>query len=81
MLINTLMKKLPDTKIVAASGMAGYYSSNKIRTERPMPNLYICGDQTAEAKAGNGLMAPRASICAGHQSNMVLRLILGIEEP
>jgi len=25
-------------------------------------------------------MAPRVSICAGHQANMVLRLILGIEE-
>ncbi len=79
MLVNTILINLPETKIVAASGMAGFESSNKIKTERKMKNLYLCGDYSTSADFGIGLMAPRVSICAGHQANMVLRLLLGIE--
>jgi sulfur carrier protein ThiS adenylyltransferase len=46
-----------------------------------MKNLYLCGDFKNEAKEGNGLMAPRVQICAGHQANMILRLILKEFEP
>jgi sulfur carrier protein ThiS adenylyltransferase len=67
-------------KIVSASGMAGYESSNTIITKKITDNFYLCGDGTTGAMVGRGLMAPRVSICAGHQSNMILRLILGIEE-
>jgi sulfur carrier protein ThiS adenylyltransferase len=80
MLVNTVLEKLPDVKIVAASGLAGYDSSNLIQTKKVMNNLYICGDFVNEAKIGRGLMAPRVHICAGHQANMVLRLLLGIED-
>lgn len=80
LLVNTALEQLPDIKIIAASGMAGYDSSNLIRTIRPMKNLYICGDLENGAKVGRGLMAPRVQICAGHQANMVLRLVLGIED-
>ncbi len=79
-LVNTILTELPSTKIVAASGMAGYYSSNKIKTEKKMKNLYICGDLINAAKPGTGLMAPRVQICAGHQANMIIRLLLGIEK-
>ncbi len=80
LLVNTVLEQLPDSKIVAASGMAGYDSSNLIRTVKPMKNLYICGDLTNEAIVGRGLMAPRVQLCASHQANMVLRILLGIEE-
>lgn len=68
-----------DAVVVAASGMAGYESANRVTTRRPMRRLYLCGDGEAEAKPGQGLMAPRVAVCAGHQANMVLRLLLGIE--
>jgi len=80
MLVNTLLKQLPDVKIVAASGMAGFESSNLIKTTRPMKNLYVCGDLESGAAIGNGLMAPRVMVCAGHQANMILRLLMEIEE-
>jgi sulfur carrier protein ThiS adenylyltransferase len=80
MLVNTALDLLNNVKIVAASGMAGYTSSNLIKTEKKMKNLYICGDFENGTSIGNGLMAPRVQICAGHQANMVLRLLLGIEE-
>lgn len=80
MLVNSVLEQLPGVKIVAASGMAGYASSNLIRTEHKLKNLYICGDFENASRIGNGLMAPRVQICAGHQANMVLRLLLGMEE-
>jgi sulfur carrier protein ThiS adenylyltransferase len=33
----------------------------------------------SEARPGNGLMAPRVGIAAGHQANQVVRIILGEE--
>jgi len=67
-------------KVVAASGMNGFASSNKIRTEKAFSGLYVCGDSVAPEREGIGFMAPRVGICAGHQANMALRLLLGIEE-
>ncbi|MCT4545256.1 MAG: sulfur carrier protein ThiS adenylyltransferase ThiF [Vallitalea sp.] len=80
MLINGVLQEFKNTKIVSGSGMAGYDSSNKIRTTKPMNNLYLCGDLISEVKIGHSLMAPRVQICAGHQANMIIRLLLGIEE-
>jgi sulfur carrier protein ThiS adenylyltransferase len=79
-LINVALEKIDNIKIVASSGMAGYGSSNLIRTINPMKRLYVCGDLQSEAKIGQGLMAPRVNICAGHQGNMILRLLLGIND-
>lgn len=81
MLAEAILTEMPDKKLVCGSGMAGFESSNKIVTVKALQNLYICGDSENEAKPGNGLMAPRVSVCAGHQANMILRLIMGIEEP
>ncbi len=78
-LVNALLSSLPDVTVVAASGMAGYGSSNLIKTKKMMKNLYVCGDETSEAAPGNGLMAPRVALCAAHQANMVLRLLVGEE--
>ena len=80
LLVNTLLETYPMKKIVSASGMAGYESSNTIATKKITDNFYLCGDGKNGAMVGRGLMAPRVSICAGHQANMVLRLILGIDE-
>ncbi|NMD71763.1 sulfur carrier protein ThiS adenylyltransferase ThiF [Bacillus sp. DNRA2] len=80
MLVNTALEQLPHVKIVSASGMAGFDSSNLIKTTRPMKNFYLCGDLENGARVGKGLMAPRVSICAGHQANMILRLLLEIED-
>lgn len=77
MLINYLLESQPETMVVAGSGMAGIGSSNDICTKRRMKHLYVCGDGESDAYAGMGLLAPRVAICAGHQANMLLRLVLG----
>ena len=80
MLVNGILEHFPEKKLVSASGMAGYGSSNAILTKRLMKNFYLCGDQVTEPTYGNGLMAPRVSICAAHEANMITRLLLGEEE-
>ena len=80
MLVNNLLEKLEGVKVVSSSGMAGYGSSNEIKTTKVMKNFYLCGDRVTDAYSGIGLMSGRVNICAGHASNMVIRLILGIEE-
>ena len=79
MLVNALLQK-GSTKIVAASGMVGFDSANKIKTKKALKNLYICGDSQPAEQEGIGFMAPRVMVCAGHQANMVLRLLLDIEK-
>ena len=70
----------PEKKLVSATGMAGYGSSNTIRTQKLMKNFYLCGDRETAPTYGNGLMAPRVAICAAHEANMITRLILGEED-
>ncbi len=80
MIVNNLLEKFPEKKLVSASGMAGFESNNSIVTKKITDNFYLCGDGTTSAEAGRGLMAPRVSICAGHEANTILRLILEINE-
>lgn len=76
-LINTVLSKMSKKTIVAASGMAGYFSNNTIVTKKIRDNFYLIGDGVSEAKPGCGLMAPRVAIAANHQANTVLRIIMG----
>ncbi len=76
MLVRTLLAECPATTVVSGVGMAGYGDANDIRTTHPMRRLYICGDGHTAAGGMTGLMAPRVAVCAGHQANQVLQLIL-----
>jgi sulfur carrier protein ThiS adenylyltransferase len=76
MFVNKVLSEL-DIPIVAASGLAGFYSSNTIVTKKIRKNFYMVGDMVSGTKPGSGLMAPRAAIAANHQANQVLRIILG----
>lgn len=79
-LVNAVLENFPDKKLVSASGMAGYRSSNLISTRRVSKNFYFCGDGETAPKPGAGLMAPRVGVVSCHESNMVTRLILGEED-
>lgn len=72
---NTVLTKMRNTKLISGSGMAGYFSSNIIKTRRVSRNFYLCGDEVNEAQIGSGLMAPRVAIAANHMANMALRLL------
>lgn len=79
MILNEAGASLKEKKIIGASGMAGYFSSNLIKTIKFAKNVYLCGDLTNEAKIGQGLMAPRVAVCANHEANLVIRLLMGLE--
>ena len=81
MLVNGILERFPEKKLVAASGMAGYGDCNRIRTRRVCGNFFLCGDETSGLEEAGGLMAPRVAVCAGHQANQVLRLLLEEEGP
>lgn len=76
MLVNGLLEGRDDVTVVSASGMAGFEKSNSITTKRITDRFYLCGDMTNEAVDGFGLVAPRVTLCAAHQANAVLRIIL-----
>lgn len=80
LLVNGIFQHFPKKKLVSASGMAGFYSSNTIQTKRITKNFYLCGDGTSEVTPAQGLMAPRVAICAAHEANMITRLLLGEED-
>lgn len=79
-LCNTVLLKMKDKYLIAASGMAGYFSSNLIKTRKIRSKFYICGDEENASKEGQGLMAPRVTICAGHMANMAVRIICNNED-
>ena len=81
MLVETVLTELPDAKVVSGSGMAGFSSANSIQTTRALERLYLCGDGGSDVAEGGTLMSPRVGVCAGHQANMIARLILGEVEP
>lgn len=77
MLVNHILETRKDAYIVASSGMAGTEKSNTIITRKITDRFYLCGDETSGAVKGNGLISPRVTICAAHQANAILRIILG----
>ena len=79
MLVRDLLMQCPKTIVVSGNGMAGYADANEIRTCQVMKRLYVCGDQSTDVGNGIGLIAPRVAVCAAHEANKVLQLIMQTE--
>lgn len=77
MLISALLSACPEMCIISGNGMAGYGNCNDIQTKKIFERLYVCGDGKSGIEGAIGLMAPRVSVCAGHQADKVIELILG----
>jgi len=76
-----MRKHLPTVPLVAASGLAGYGPATAIVSRRVLGNHFLVGDGVSAARPGLGLLAPRVAVAAGHQANIVLRLLLGAISP
>ncbi len=74
-LVNFVLENMPEKYLVAASGMAGMGSGNKIVTRRIMKHFYLCGDNESDVSNNIGLTASRVMLCAAHQAHAVLRII------
>lgn len=74
-LTNTVLEKMPDKYLIAASGMAGIGSANKIKTRKITKKFYLCGDEVSDVNDNAGLFSSRVMLCAAHQAHAVLRII------
>ena len=75
MLTNTVLTEMRDKYLVAASGMAGLYDVNRIKTRKIMSKFYLCGDEVSDVAEGIGLVSSRVMVCAAHQAHTVLRIL------
>ena len=81
MLVNGVLEKLHTKYLIAASGMAGFGSSNSIQTRRITDRFYLCGDGISDVADDIGLVSSRVMICGAHEADMVLRILSGQFEP
>ena len=75
MLTNTALTEMRAKYLVAASGMAGLYDANRIKTRKVTSKFYLCGDGESDVSEGIGLVSSRVMICAAHQAHTVLRIL------
>ena len=75
MLTNTVLTEMRDKYLVAASGMAGLYDANRIKTRKVTSKFYLCGDEESDVADGLGLVSSRVMVCAAHQAHTVLRIL------
>jgi sulfur carrier protein ThiS adenylyltransferase len=72
-----MRRLLPAIPLVAVSGIAGYGRASSISSRRVFGNHFLIGDGVTAAEPGRGLLAPKVTVAAGYQANVVLRLLLG----
>ena len=77
MLVNEISENLSQKYIVCGSGMAGFGTSNSIKTRRLTKRIYICGDETSDVSDAGSLVSTRVMLCAAHQAHTVLRILSG----
>jgi len=74
--IEEILEKLPNTPLVAATGVAGYGNSDRIKTIHS-GNLNLCADEEARSSEDDVLLAPKVCLMANWQANLVLEILLG----
>ena len=74
--IEEISFNLPDIPLVAASGVAGFGNSDRIKTKK-LGNLYLVYDKLAESSDNDVLLAPKVCLMANWQANIVLEILLG----
>ena len=79
MLIETLMKHLPNTPIVTGSGIGGWGKSGDIQCKR-FGNIIQCGDFETETDETHPPLAPRVGIVANMQANEALDMVMRDKE-
>lgn len=76
LLVEKCIKELPESYIIGASGVAGYYNTEDIKIKKLGKNCIIVGDFEHEATFNESLMAPRVSVCANIQANEAVKYLL-----
>ena len=81
MIVETVLVKMSNVKIVSVSGLAGYGKSNEIKTKRVSPRLVMVGDGLTAIDNCKILTAARVGIAAMHQANAIIELLVDEIQP
>lgn len=76
MLVETIQKKLQRIPLIVASGLAGWGSTDLLKIRKIDDTLYVCGDESSEVSADMPPLAPRVTIVAGMQANLVIEILM-----
>lgn len=77
-IIEKFQAEMPGIPLVAGNGMAGWGNSNTMKVQQA-GNLFLCGDGYSEVTVELPPIAPRVTICAAMQANVVLEILLNRE--
>lgn len=73
--IEEIQQQLPDTPLVAASGVAGYGDMDRITTKQ-LGTLYLCYDPNAKSSFDDVLMAAKVGVMANWEADIVIQILL-----
>lgn len=73
--IESALDLWPERPLVAGNGMAGWGMNDSLKTMK-YGNLYICGDAVSAVSENAPPLAPRVTIVASMQANVVLDLLM-----
>ena len=76
MLAETIQEKMPGIPLIMGSGLAGWGNIESLRCRKIDDTLYVCGDETTETTPDNPALAPRVSIVANMQADMVVGILM-----
>jgi sulfur carrier protein ThiS adenylyltransferase len=79
MIIETVVRELPEKYIVSGVGLAGYGKCDGFKKIKH-GKLIVCGDMESEVSDENPPLAPRVAIVANMEADVVVELLLNNEQ-
>lgn len=75
LLVNGVLESFPDKFLVAASGLAGFSTSDSMQVRQITPHFYLCGDGSSSF-LDLPLCGARVGLCAAQEALTIARIIL-----
>lgn len=77
MLTNTVLTEMNGKYLIAASGMAGLYDANLIKTRKITSRFYLCGDEKSDIANESGLIS---SLTIRYSKHVQFSLFLTVQK-
>ena len=78
LLVNGVLESFPEKFLVAASGLAGFGTSDSMQVRQITPHFYLCGDGSSSF-LDLPLCGARVGLCAAQEALTIARIILQME--
>ena len=77
-LVRFCLSRLPETPLIAVSGLAGMGPVSELKIVQRTPNFYLVGDESSDVGSGVGTISSRVILVAAMQAHVGLRLLCGL---